>query len=102
MSADDLDPPKLAGHGMPLLEIENLHVEIDGKKILKGVDLAVNAGEVHAIMGQNGSGKSTLAYVLAGKDGYEPMTGEITVLDCRASFAMDNTRAGVDIWRRRS
>jgi Fe-S cluster assembly ATPase SufC len=43
MSADDLDPPKLAGHGMPLLEIENLHVEIDGKKILKGVDLAVNA-----------------------------------------------------------
>ena len=43
MSADDLDPPKLAGHGMPLLEIENPHVEIDGKKILKGVDLAVNA-----------------------------------------------------------
>jgi Fe-S cluster assembly ATP-binding protein len=55
MSADDLDPPKLAGHGMPSLEIENLHVEIDGKKILKGVDLAVNAGEVHAIMGPNGS-----------------------------------------------
>jgi ABC-type molybdenum transport system ATPase subunit/photorepair protein PhrA len=55
MSADDLDPPKLAGHGMPLLEIENLHVEINGKKILKGVDLAVNAGEAHAIMGPNGS-----------------------------------------------
>jgi Fe-S cluster assembly ATP-binding protein len=62
---------------MPLLEIENLHVEIDGKKILKGVDLAVNAGEVHAIMSPNGSGKSTLAYVLAGKDGYEPMAGEV-------------------------
>jgi Fe-S cluster assembly ATP-binding protein len=62
---------------MPLLEIENLHVEFDGKKILKGVDLAVNAGEVHAIMGPNGSGKSTLAYVLAGKDGYEPMAGEV-------------------------
>ena len=97
MSADDLDPPKLAGHGIPLLEIENLHVEIDGKKILKGVDLAVNAGEVHAIMGPNGSGKSTLAYVLAGKDGYEPMAGGIAVLDCRASFGMDNTRAEVDI-----
>jgi Fe-S cluster assembly ATP-binding protein len=55
MSADDLDLPKLAGHGMPLLEIENLHVETDGKKILKGVDLAVNAGEVHPIMGPNGS-----------------------------------------------
>ena len=53
MNADDLDPPKLAGHGMPLLEIENLHVETDGKKILKGVDLAVNAGEVHPIMGPN-------------------------------------------------
>jgi Fe-S cluster assembly ATP-binding protein len=55
MSADDLDPPKLAGHGMPLLEIENLHVEIDGKKILKVVDLEVIAGEVHAIIGPNGS-----------------------------------------------
>jgi Fe-S cluster assembly ATP-binding protein len=62
---------------MPLLEIENLHVEIDGKEILKGLDLTVNAGEVHAIMGPNGSGKSTLAYVLAGKDGYEPTEGEV-------------------------
>ena len=56
MSADDLDPPKLAGHGMPTLEIENLHVEIDGKKILKGADLAVYVGEVPTIMGPNGSG----------------------------------------------
>ena len=55
MSADVLDPPKLAGNRMPVLKIENLHVEIDGKKILKGVDLALNAGEVHAIMGPNGS-----------------------------------------------
>ena len=62
---------------MPLLEIENLHVAIDGKEILKGLDLTVNAGEVHAIMGPNGSGKSTLAYVLAGKDGYEPTAGKV-------------------------
>ena len=62
---------------MPLLEIENLHVEIDGKDILSGLDLIVNAGEVHAIMGPNGSGKSTLAYVLAGKDGYQPTAGEV-------------------------
>jgi Fe-S cluster assembly ATP-binding protein len=62
---------------MALLEIKNLHVEIDGKEILKGLDLAVNAGEVHAIMGPNGSGKSTLAYVLAGKTDYQPTAGEV-------------------------
>jgi Fe-S cluster assembly ATP-binding protein len=62
---------------MALLEIRNLHVEIDGKPILKGVDLTVNAGEVHAIMGPNGSGKSTLAYVLAGKADYTPTAGEV-------------------------
>jgi Fe-S cluster assembly ATP-binding protein len=63
---------------MPLLEIKNLHVEIDGKKILNGLDLTVNPGEVHAIMGPNGSGKSTLAYVLAGKEGYEVTEGSVT------------------------
>jgi Fe-S cluster assembly ATP-binding protein len=62
---------------MPLLEIKNLHVEIDGKKILNGLDLTVNKGEVHAIMGPNGSGKSTLAHVLAGKDDYEVTEGEV-------------------------
>src|SRR5271156_6993504 len=62
---------------MPLLEVENLHVEIGGKEILKGLDLTVNAGEVHAIMGPNGSGKSTLAYLLAGKDDYAPTSGEV-------------------------
>jgi Fe-S cluster assembly ATP-binding protein len=62
---------------MPLLEIKNLHVEIDGKKILNGLDLTVNAGKVHAIMGPNGSGKSTLAYVLAGKADYKVTEGEV-------------------------
>ncbi len=62
---------------MPLLEIKNLHVEIDGKKILDGLDLVVNKGEVHAVMGPNGSGKSTLAYVLAGKADYEVTEGEV-------------------------
>jgi len=73
---------------MPLLEIKNLHVEIDGKQILKGVDLTVNAGEVHAIMGPNGSGKSTLAYVLAGKDGYTPTAGEV-LFNGKNIFAME-------------
>jgi Fe-S cluster assembly ATP-binding protein len=62
---------------MSLLEVKNLHVEIDGKKILNGLDLTVEKGKVHAIMGPNGSGKSTLAYVLAGKADYEVTEGEI-------------------------
>ncbi len=62
---------------MPLLEIKNLHAEVDGRKILQGVDLTVEKGSVHAIMGPNGSGKSTLAHVLAGKDGYEVTQGRV-------------------------
>ncbi len=62
---------------MTLLEIKNLHVDVDGKKILNGLDLTVEKGQVAAIMGPNGSGKSTLAHVLAGKDAYEVTQGQV-------------------------
>ena len=60
-----------------LLEIKNLHANVEGKEILRGINLSVNEGEVHAIMGPNGSGKSTLASVLAGRDEYEVTQGEV-------------------------
>ena len=60
-----------------MLTIENLQTQIDGKQILKGLSLSINAGEIHAIMGPNGAGKSTLAYTLGGRPGYEPTGGTV-------------------------
>ena len=73
-----------------MLEIKNLHVKLEAedKQILKGVDLSIGAGEVHAIMGPNGSGKSTLSYVLAGREGYEVTEGTAT-LDGADLLAME-------------
>jgi Fe-S cluster assembly ATP-binding protein len=73
---------------MTLLEIKNLHAEVDGKKILNGIDLTVEKGQLHAIMGPNGSGKSTLSYVLAGKPGYTVTEGEV-LLDGEDLLAME-------------
>jgi Fe-S cluster assembly ATP-binding protein len=82
---------------MALLEIRNLHAAVDGREILRGIDLTVNVGEVHAVMGPNGSGKSTLAQVIAGRDLYQVTSGEI-VYDGRNLLEMapeDRAREGV-------
>ena len=71
-----------------MLRIEGLTAEVEGKQILKGIDLEVPAGEIHAIMGPNGSGKSTLSYVLSGREGYEITGGSVT-FDGRDLLAME-------------
>ena len=77
-----------------MLKIEDLHVNVQNKKILQGLDLEIAPGEIHAIMGPNGSGKSTLANVLSGKEGYEVTKGKITFLKKNLFNLEPETRAG--------
>ena len=81
-----------------MLEIKNLCVAVDGKEILKGINLIINAGETHAVMGPNGSGKSTLSYTLAGREGYEITKGEVLYKGQDLSEMTPENRAGVGVF----
>jgi len=81
-----------------LLDIKNLHVSVGEKEILKGVDLTVQPGEVHAVMGPNGTGKSTLAYLLAGREGYEVTEGTVTFLGQDLLALEPNERACLGVF----
>ena len=81
-----------------MLDIKNLHVAVGGKEILKGLNLRVDAGQVHAIMGPNGSGKSTLSYVLAGRAGYDITEGSITYRGEDLAALAPETRAAKGVF----
>ncbi|MCW9025348.1 MAG: Fe-S cluster assembly ATPase SufC [Gammaproteobacteria bacterium] len=81
-----------------MLNIKNLKVKVDNKQILNGLDLDVNAGEVHAIMGPNGSGKSTLSHVLAGRDGYEVTDGQVLLDDQNLLELLPEERAHLGVF----
>lgn len=83
---------------MALLEIRNLHASVAGKEILKGVNLTINAGEVHALMGPNGTGKSTLSNVITGRDGYEVTQGDVLLNGVSVLDMEPNERAVAGIF----
>jgi Fe-S cluster assembly ATP-binding protein len=82
----------------PILSIRDLHVAVEGKEILRGLDLEIAAGEVVAVMGPNGSGKSTLSYVLAGRDGYDVTAGEIVYKGRNLLDLKPEERAGAGVF----
>ncbi len=83
---------------MTMLEIDDLHVTVGGKEILKGITLSIPAGEVHAVMGPNGSGKSTLSYTLAGRDGYDITRGRILYQGEELSVLTPDERAAKGVF----